>query len=249
MVMSIYNKALAVLMKKPLRLWGISLLCIVLTGFASILFGVIPGVSLSITLLLETSMTIIFLRGYRGQEVNTLNLFECFRDWKTIKRVLCGMGWMMLWIFLWALIPIVGWIFAIIRSYEYRLTPYILVMEPDVAPTDAIKVSKERTQGWKSKMFAADILVYVLIGAVNLVLGLLGRIPYIGVFFLLILVLFMIVVAVLINLFLGLVKAAFYEEIENNRKGYIPAESFVPAEPVIPEETAAPTEGDEEPHE
>ena len=102
--------------------------------------------------------------------------------------MLCGMGWMMLWLFLWSLIPIVGWIFAIIRAYAWRLTPYILVQEPDVAPTQAIKVSAQRTRGFKGKMFWADVLPFVALCVVSIVLTLLGLIPYIGVLFKIILV-------------------------------------------------------------
>ena len=53
---------------------------------------------------------------------NTIIVTAPKTDLATIKRVLCGMGWMMLWIFLWSLIPIVGIVFGIIRTYEYRPT-------------------------------------------------------------------------------------------------------------------------------
>ncbi len=73
-------------------------------------------------------------------------LFDTFKDWKTVKkRVLCGMGWAGLWIFLWSLIPVAGIVFGIIRTYEYRLTPYILA-EPDMPITEAIKVGRENAR-------------------------------------------------------------------------------------------------------
>ena len=214
MIMEIYRRAFSILMKKPVRLWGISLLGVFLSGVGSALFGIIPGVAIAISLLLSTSLTMVYLHGYRGEEVKSVDLFECFRDWTTIKRVLCGMGWMLLWIFLWSLIPIVGIIFGIIRGYQYRLTPYILMQEPDVKPSEAIKVSKERTKGWKGKMFGADILVYVVFYVVMIILVLLTRIPVAGVLFGIITVLFVICFFILLPLFLGLVHAAFYEEIQ-----------------------------------
>ena len=120
MLMTIYKRAFSVLMKKPLKLWGISLLAIVLSSVLSALCGVaIPVLGLAVSLLISTSMTIIFLKGYRGEEVEVTQLFACFKDWNTIKRVTLGLGWMLLWIFLWSLIPIVGPIFALIRTYEY----------------------------------------------------------------------------------------------------------------------------------
>ena len=60
--------------------------------------------------------------------------------------------------FLWSLIPVVGIVFGVIRAYEYRFTPYILMTRDDVKPTEAIKVSKAETMGYKGKMFGADML-------------------------------------------------------------------------------------------
>ena len=219
MIFSIYGKAMSVLVRKPFVLWGISLLQLFLAGAAWTLFGIIPGVALCLGWLLSTSMTLIFLHGYRGNKVNVLMLFDCFRDWSTIKRVLCGMGWMNLWIFLWFLVPVVGWIFALIRVYRYRLTPYILMQEPNVAPTDAIKLSRQRTEGWKGRMFGADVLIVVAVYVVVLILGLLARIRYIGALFGIILFLFAIACFAFLPLFIGLVRAAFYEEIKAEANG------------------------------
>ena len=204
MLMKIYGNAFKVLMKKPLKLWGIILLGIVLSGVLGGLCGfLIPGLALSVGLLMGTSMTIIFLKGYRGEEVSTTDLFACFKDWNTIKRIVLGMAWMALWIFIWSLIPIVGPIFAIIRTYEYRLTPYILMFEPEVPITEAIKISAQKTNGYKLQMFLAELLAGFIYG---LACGILAIIPVLGWIALLI-------VTALFPLFMGLVQAAFYEEI------------------------------------
>ena len=219
MFMKIYDRAFKVLMKKPLKLWGISLLYILRSGVLISLCGAaIPALGIAVGLLMSTSMTMIFLQGYRGEDVNTTQLFSCFKDWQTIKRVVLGMAWMALWVFLWSLIPVVGPIFALIRIYEYRLTPYILVTEPEVPITEVIKVSAKRTEGYKLQMWLADIVVYVAIFLVTLILVLLVMIPYIGILFALVLVLFVIVVIALCPLFVGLVQAAFYEEINKKNR-------------------------------
>ena len=244
MIMAIYKKAFEVLMKKPVRLWGISLLYVFLTYVGTLLCGIaIPIFGLAVSMLLSTSMTLIFLHGYRGEEVKAVNLFDAFRDWQTIKRVLAGMGWMLLWVFLWSLIPIVGIIFGIIRSYEYRLTPYILMLEPDVKPTEAIKVSKERTKGWKGKMFWADVLVFVFFYIAVLLLVLLSRIPYAGVLFAIIMAIFVILFCLLITLFTGLVQAAFYEEIQ--KWGTYPGRDAyaAPRQPRQPKQPKGPAPG------
>ena len=248
MIMAIYKRAFAILMKKPFRLWGISLLGMFLAGIAGAAFGLIPIFGLAISILFEVALTMIFLRGYRGEEnPRAVDLFETFKDWTTIKRVLCGMGWMMLWIFLWGLIPIVGIIFAIIRTYEYRLTPYILMLEPDVKPTEAIKLSKERTKGWKGKMFGADILIVIAIYVVMLILALLIRIPVAGILFGIIEVLLIICAVALLPLFIGLVQAAFYEEIQKwgtypGREAYAPPKK-APAPTGYPQQGYDPQQG------
>lgn len=229
MLKTIFKRALAVIMKKPLALWGISLLCTALTGITGALCGAVPVLAIAINMLLTTSMTMVYLHGYRGEGVKTVNLFDCFADWATIKRVLCGMSWMALWVFLWALIPIVGPIFAIIRTYEYRLVPYILVTEPEVSPTEAIKVSKKRTNGYKGKMFLAELLTGLVIFFGLLILGLLTAIPYIGILFGIVTFVVTIAVVALTPLFLGLVQAAFYEEISHPTMAHEATASFCPA--------------------
>ena len=232
MIFTIYKRALAVLMKRPFALWGISLLEVLLTGVVSAMFGVIPGLALGINLLLDTSMTMIFLHGFSGEGVKAVQLFDCFKDWATVKRVVLGLAWMYLWVALWALIPIVGPIFALIRMYEYRLTPYILITEPDVALTEAIKISKKRTYGYKGKMFGAEILAVLIIAGVFLVLGLLSAIPVVGFVFGLITFVAYIAVIALAPLFMGLVQAAFYEEISNPTVPQAPVYNAIPQAPV-----------------
>ena len=221
MMMTIYGRALKVLLKKPFKLWGLSLLAITLSGVLSALCGVaIPVLGLGVSLLIGTAMTLIFLRGYRGEDVNVLQLFDCFKDWKTIKRVLLGLGWMGLWIFLWSLIPIAGPIIALIRIYEYRLTPYILVFEPEVPITEAIKVSSQKTMGYKLQMWLADFVYVLLFVVAVFVLALFCAIPVLGILFALVLIVLYIAFILLAPLFAGLVQAAFYEEITSEAVSY-----------------------------
>ena len=217
MVSSIYKKTFSVLMKRPFRLWGISLLAEFLCLVAYAGFIGVPAAAFCAALLLSASMSMIFLNSYRtGLEPKTAYLFASFKK-DRILRVLGGMAWMQLWIFLWSLIPIVGIVFGIIRTYEYRLTPYILMHEPDVPITEAIKVSREKTRGYKARMFGADALYVVVIAAAEILLALLATIPYIGVLFGILSVVFTIAASLFGPLFLGLVQAAFYEEITHRR--------------------------------
>ena len=154
MVSSIYKKTFSVLMKRPFRLWGISLLAEFLCLVAYAGFIGVPAAAFCAALLLSASMSMIFLNSYRtGLEPKTTYLFASFKK-DRILRVLGGMAWMQLWIFLWSLIPIVGIVFGIIRMYEYRFVPYILMTRDDVKPTDAIKISKQETMGYKVRCSA-----------------------------------------------------------------------------------------------
>ena len=237
MVSSIYKKTFSVLMKRPFRLWGISLLAEFLCLVAYAGFIGVPAAAFCAALLLSASMSMIFLNSYRtGLEPKTTYLFASFKK-DRILRVLGGMAWMQLWIFLWSLIPIVGIVFGIIRMYEYRFVPYILMTRDDVKPTDAIKISKQETMGYKGKMFGADILLGAVYLGAFLVFTLLGKIPYLGVLFRILWVLIAIAYGLLAPLFSGIMQAAFYVEIQNRR-----AAGPQPSAPVQPERPIPPTQ-------
>lgn len=241
MVSSIYKKTFSVLMKRPFRLWGISLLAEFLCLVAYAGFIGVPAAAFCAALLLSASMSMIFLNGYRtGLEPKTTYLFASFKK-DRILRVLGGMAWMQLWIFLWSLIPIVGIVFGIIRMYEYRFVPYILMTRDDVKPTDAIKISKQETMGYKGKMFGADILLGAVYLGAFLVFTLLGKIPYLGVLFRILWVLIAIAYGLLAPLFSGIMQAAFYVEIQNRRAaGPQPSAPAQPVPPVIPAPASEP---------
>ena len=241
MVSSIYKKTFSVLMKRPFRLWGISLLAEFLCLVAYAGFIGVPAAAFCAALLLSASMSMIFLNSYRtGLEPKTTYLFASFKK-DRILRVLGGMAWMQLWIFLWSLIPIVGIVFGIIRMYEYRFVPYILMTRDDVKPTDAIKISKQETMGYKGKMFGADILLGAVYLGAFLVFTLLGKIPYLGVLFRILWVLIAIAYGLLAPLFSGIMQAAFYVEIQPRRAaGPQPSAPAQPVPPVIPAPASEP---------
>lgn len=226
-------------MKRPLRLWGITLLSSVLLVVVHIGFIGIPAVGFCALLLLEASMSMIYLNSYRtGLEPKTAYLFAAFRK-DRIWRVLGGMAWMQLWIFLWSLIPIVGIVFGVIRAYEYAFVPYILMTREDVKPTEAIKISKQETMGYKGKLFGADLLLEGVYFVVILLLSLLSMIPYVGIVFTILRIVLTVVFGVLAPLFLGILHAAFYVEIQNRRAAAAQRPS-APVQPAPPTQPAQP---------
>ena len=242
MVSSIYKKTFSVLMKRPFRLWGISLLAEFLCLVAYAGFIGVPAAAFCAALLLSASMSMIFLNSYRtGLEPKTSYLLAAFSK-DRIWRVLGGMAWMYLWIFLWFLIPVVGFVFAAIRAYEYRFVPYILMTRDDVRPTEAIKVSKAETMGYKGKLFGADLLLEGVYFVVILLLSLLSMIPYVGIVFTILRIVLTVAFGVLAPLFLGILHAAFYVEIQNRRAAgsWHPAAPARPIPPTQPVQSAAP---------
>lgn len=242
MISNLYQKTFSVLMKRPFKLWGITLLSGVLLMAVHVGFIGIPAVGFCAALLLEASMSMIYLNSYRtGLEPKTSYLLAAFRK-DRIWRVLGGMAWMYLWIFLWFLIPVVGFVFAAIRAYEYRFVPYILMTRDDVRPTEAIKVSKAETMGYKGKLFGADLLLEGVYFVVILLLSLLSMIPYVGIVFTILRIVLTVVFGVLAPLFLGILHAAFYVEIQNRRAAAAqrPSAPVQPVPPVIPAPASEP---------
>ena len=98
----VIKKAFGVIAKKPIRLWGISLLATFLTALSKTLGGAVPIIGIAIALVLEFGMAWVYLEGYRGNEVKVDNLFDGFKKfWKT----LAAMGWRAIVVLLWFLVP------------------------------------------------------------------------------------------------------------------------------------------------
>ena len=215
MIKTIYGRVFSVLVKKPFRLWGITLLGLFLTSLGSILSGAVPLIAVAISLLMGLGINRVYLLGYRGEDIRVENLFDGFRQ--DFGKKLAGSAWAELFKLLWGLIPIVGFIFAIIRSYEYAFVPYILMERTEVAPLEARKVSREETKGWKGLMFGADILTAVLVAVAFLILIGLSAIPVIGILFRLVTFIYVLCCIAFLPLLYGLLHAAFYEEITTGR--------------------------------
>lgn len=215
MIFTLYKRAWSVMKCCYWQLLGLTWLGVFLVSVATLLGGPVLGIGIAASILLNEALLMIYLNCYRGEPVECIQLFRYFSDWKTIKRILSGMGWQILWLVLWLLIPVAGLVFFVIRGYEYRLTPYILATEPDVAPTQAIQISKERTSGYKGKMFGAEILLTCGFAVVGFILGLIGGLFDSEVISLIVMILLCLVEGFVLPVFLNLLHSAFYEEIMN----------------------------------
>lgn len=206
MVALIYRSAINVLKEKPFQLWGLSLLSSLLTVLI-LVFGIFPIITIPVILTLNAGTAMIYLNGLKGRQVSSEQLFLGF---KNFAHVAGGMCWKKLWILIWALVPIAGIVFAVIKSLSYAFVPYILIERPEISATEALKYSMKKTNGLKLKMFVAWILPVAAVALVSLALSLLGLIPFVGIAFQVIRVLFTICYSAVMPLFLGLIFSGFY---------------------------------------
>ena len=205
----IYSRAFGFLFKKPIHLWGVSLLFSLLSILVIIGSAGIPIIALPITLVLSLGMCSVYITGYRGGEVSATQLFKGFD--KSFVRNAGGMAWRYLWLIIWGLIPIVGFIFAYIKFYAYRFVPYIMLAEPGITATDALKKSIMQTDGYKGKMFLCDFLISICVGFLVMLITIFSFIvPVLGV---ILGILVMPVIYAVLPLLLGILEAAYYDKV------------------------------------
>lgn len=210
MIQFIYQKVFQVIKEKPVVLWGTSLLSLLLTLLATG-FSVLPIVFLPIALVLQASMAVIYVKGYRREAFVSQDLFAGFSNFL---HVAGGMAWMGLWLLLWALIPVVGPVIVIIKSLSYSMTPYILMTQPEISATEALKVSMKMTKGYKGNMFLTYSVFGVALWIVFFLLAIMTAIEVLSMVFGFLLMLAGLIVVLFAPLFTGLLQAAFYDEIQ-----------------------------------
>ena len=211
MVGYILKKSFEVLAKKPVMLWGVSIMCALISYLVIIGGLLVPIITVPFVLTLTAGMSALYLDGYNGRPVDSKQLFKGFTK-ECVPRVTGGMCWYYLWSLIWAFVPVVG----IIKAYSYRFTPYILITRPDIGAIDALKLSMMETKGYKLKMFLTDLLIAVVIAVVVGVFAAMTQIPHAGFVFGIISGLISVALSLFLPLFYGIVGAAFYQEINNS---------------------------------
>ena len=208
MFMNNYKAALGVLAKKPMMLWGLSLLMGILTIVASFATATIPFLSMAIGYLFACGAAKLYMDGLKGKEVNSKQLFAAFN--KNAVKTAGAMAWKDLWTLIWAGVPIYG----TVKAYSYRFVPYIVMARPEISAFDALKISMKMTNGKKLQMWLADVVFAIAPGAAMLILGLLSAIPLLGAIFSLALAVLALALLLFSNIFVGLYSAAFFSEEE-----------------------------------
>ncbi|GAA0736380.1 DUF975 family protein [Clostridium oceanicum] len=116
-----------------------------------------------------------FIRAAEGEN-NTEYLAYCFKEGRYFK-VLITMVLRRIYIVLWTLLLIVP---GIIKSYAYRMVPYILADNPHIGCNRAIKLSSKMTKGEKFNIFVFDLsfLGWYILGLLALGIGTIFVNPY-----------------------------------------------------------------------
>lgn len=208
---------LKTLMKKPVQLWGLSLLGVILQSLSNVLCAVPPILGMGVSSTLSAGMENVFLDAYHQKEINSKQIFSGFSSGKSFLRIAGGMLWRTLWLFLWALfalIPIVGWVIApimlVIKGISYSFTPYLLLRKKDISPLDALKRSMEMTKGYRGKIFLTYLICYAALLVVGLLLFLIAKI---GGFAVVLAGLIGLVIGIFCPLFFGILRAAMFTEV------------------------------------
>lgn len=86
---------------------------------------------------------------------------------------------MMLYLFLWFLIPVMG----IVKGFSYAMAPYLAIENPDEGANSLITRSRELMDGYKANLFVLQLSFILWIIAMVFTFGVLGLyvIPYIQV--------------------------------------------------------------------
>lgn len=208
----ICSKMLKVFKENQKKLFGLSLLYLLMSVLIMILSGAVPILGICIVLVMAAGMKLTFLSAYQKKSVSPEMLFAGF---ESLKHVSTGMLWMFFNVAVWLLIPVIGIFFAVIKAYEYRFVPYILLTRPEIRPIDALEASANEANGFKKNMFLADVVIIGVIAVAELILYAMSLIPVVGVIFAAAMIITSFIALLCIPFLRGLISASFYSEIYN----------------------------------
>lgn len=161
---------------------AILFLCTLIYTFISTLFSFIPlaGPIVGAVLILPVlayGLYVVFLDVTLENEIKIETLFSGFSNFK---NVWCMQFLMSLYVTLGSLLLIVP---GIVMSYAYSFAPYILAENPQLSGREALRLSKEMTDGHKWDLFILQLsfLGWELLGVVTFGIAYIYVVPYINV--------------------------------------------------------------------
>ncbi len=170
-VFSINNPLLDFGFRKFSRPFGFK----VAVGSAILLGFLLTILYIAVGNIIEVGKVRFFLKGFK-EEADIGDMFSVFNseEYLGIFKTQFLRG---LYNFLWTLLFIIP---GIIKSYEYKMVPYILSEDPNIPAGEAIRESRSITDGHKWNMFVLDLsfLGWYLLGALLFGIGGLFVNPY-----------------------------------------------------------------------
>lgn len=145
----------------------------------SLLFGFIMLIAIAFTAFLSNPIIVGKRRFFMENSENKSPLDRLFFSFgKNYLKIVKVMFMQNLFIFLWTLLLIIP---GIIKSYEYRMVPFILSENPDITWQRALELSREMTRGEKFNIFVLDLsfLGWIFLGILACFIGVLFVQPYI----------------------------------------------------------------------
>lgn len=119
-------------------------------------------------------MAFYALKYANNEERELGDVFAAFNNFKTTFCLTFLIG---LYTFLWSLLFLVP---GIVKSYSYSMAYYILAENPGITASEAIRRSKEMTDGHKLDLFVTDLsfMGWCILASLTLGIGYLWLIPY-----------------------------------------------------------------------
>jgi uncharacterized membrane protein len=141
---------------------------------------IISLVSLATSIFILQPIMVGMNRWYiRSREERNISLSMCFSVFKkgSYLRTVGAMFYMAFFQFLWTCL---FWIPGIIKSYAYRMIPYIIADNPAIGAKRALKLSCMMTKGHKFEIFILDLsfLGWYILGLIACCIGTYAVVPY-----------------------------------------------------------------------
>ena len=110
-------------------------------------------------------------------QIFDMNRLGCAFNKARYFDIIKSMLWRAFINFLWYLLLIIP---GIVKSYSYRMVPYILADNPNIGYRRALDLSNQMTRGHKFRIFVLDLsfIGWFLLGFLALLIGVLFVLPY-----------------------------------------------------------------------
>lgn len=126
---------------------------------------------------LLVGMYYYFMQSRNADYTKVSNIFYAF-DGSRYLKIVGAMAWQLLFLFLWAFVPVMN----IIKSIAYSMTGFILVDNPGIGYKRALKLSIAMTDGYKGAIFVfwLSFIGWYLLAGLTAGIGCIFLAPYLN---------------------------------------------------------------------